>query len=252
MRVALLTLLFIAAFLVFAVAEIPLQSALQLAGAREQGLSYVRADGTVWRGVVRGAAIPGQAIGDVSVRVSPAALLTGALRAETEIAGPAIQGGGQLRASAGGAVSLTDLALDIDVGRLTRLHPRIRARGGAAVVRVGEIAFDRGGDCARASGTLTSDLLTRASTDSPWSGPPLSGEVSCREGRLHLALSGADADVAIDASASVDSAGRVRVFARVMTDDPQLRNLLPLMGFENGEEGFTYVRDDAPRAEAAS
>jgi hypothetical protein len=233
-------LIFLVALGAFLVAGLPLSTALGMLEARERGLDYESASGTVWRGSIHGARLANQDVGEVDVALSSAGLARGVAELQFQSRG-ALRARGVLSAGLGGAVELSDATLVADARDLGRLHPDLAARGGEFFVRLDEAAFDLRGGCARASGVVQSDVLARGGGSTGWRGPALEGAISCTDGSLTVALSGAEEGTAVSIDAMLNARSGTRVFADVSTENPEVAAALAYLGFVENESGFSYA-----------
>jgi len=239
-----LILIFVAALAGFLITSAPLSAALDMMQVHQRGLIYSDASGTIWRGVVRDVSVAGQRVGDVEISVARAALLRGE-GAVTFSSRGSVRADGVLRIRLGGVVRLERATFVVDARDLTRLHPDIAARGGEVFVRVEEAVFNHQKECMRASGAVQTDVLARGADAARWRGPVLEGDISCADGALMIALSGAESGVDVRVTAQLSARDGARLVADVSTQEPTLAAPLLYFGFEENSEGFTYAYESA-------
>ena len=240
-----LVLVFVGALAVFLAAGAPLSVALDLADARARGLGYADASGTVWRGTLRDVRVAGQPVGDVALTAQPWSLTQGALAVSLDARG-ALRARGEAQVSPAGAVTLANASVVLDARDLARLHPELAGRGGEVFIQIDHAAFDAGRACRAAAGAIQTDVLARGD-GAAWRGPPLAGAITCEDGALAVALGGAEAGTDVDVQARLHPGQGVRVLANVKTESPEVAAALLYLGFQEGQEGFSYAygRGDA-------
>lgn len=95
------------------------------------------------------------------------------------------------------------------------------------------------GDCADVSGQVSTDILARNTALWRWTGPSLSGPITCENGILTSTLSGNIPGQSVEAILKVIPDGRYQLRAVINTNTPEAGLVLPLYGFENQGERFT-------------
>lgn len=241
MRTALLIAAALLAFAAGAAARLPLSAALALSGARDAGLDWRAAEGTIWSGRVYGLGLHGYALGDAHAALAPLSLVTLSPRVTLGLAGPEAEAQATVTLRPG-YLSLRDGAARLRLAEMVAIDPRLRARGGTLTAEDVEIVM-QDGRCVRASGALASDALTYG-FGGDWRGPPLSGALSCADGALAMHLAGRDETQEIEAEALLG--GGYSVEARVHSQDPDLARIAPLIGFTEYGEGWRYQWSFAP------
>jgi hypothetical protein len=243
MRTFALIALFVAAFVLALAARIPLSAALMLSGAREAGLDWDAAEGTVWSGAVRGVRLYDYEIGDVRAALAPASLLAAAPRVALMLEGPEARAEAHVTLRPGGAIRIEGGSAVLALSELVAIDPRLRARGGTLDAR-GVAVTLRDGRCASASGRLATDALTYG-FGGAWRGPALAGAIACEDGVLVMTLAGADEGERVQARANL-GAGAYRVVALLDSSDPEVARLAPVIGFAETGEGWRYEWSFAP------
>ena len=133
-----------------AVTSTPLGFVLKRSGIGTLGVGWAQAEGTITRGTISGLFTAQQAIGDVSLRFQPAAILRGHLRYRFDWGGVGGRGQGQLDLR-GNGFDLTDLRLRQQVSALEGLMPPVRMIGGEIRLSDAYLHFDHAG-CVDAGG----------------------------------------------------------------------------------------------------
>lgn len=204
---------FLVAVVVFAVALAPAQPFLRQI---EGQLTYARIEGRIWDATLFGARIGGLDGGDVGVKLSALALLTGRLEADVQLHGSELDGRVTVSAALDGVL--------IDAPSLTLSGAPLPGLGrlpGRTSVSGLEIRF-AAGKCASAIGRLESNALEQAFADSlRGPGPSLFGAATCVGTAARLPLTGEQDGDALQAWMDIagDGAGRWRL--EVQTRDPQ-------------------------------
>ncbi len=260
-RALVLGAVFVVALLAFAIARFPLSSALALSGAREQGLSYQGAYGTIWDGVLVGGAWGRQDLGVVTTRLHVRPLLSGVARLDVQAtkgpwAAPNGSANGVARASVAlslnGRVSVRDVTATLDLARVPAVHRQIRDQGGLLSINVPELVIDPEAGCVSvAQGAFPTTVSIRVPTSSDVQLADFSSPIEVRcEGREIVVTmaqgitdSGQQTIAFVNARASVDPAGTAGVVVDVETGDPEFGAFAALMGFQPNDEGYTFQRE---------
>ena len=204
----------------------PLSAGLAFAHASDFGLTVKAARGTLWSGTLRDARLRGFPLGDVRARLDPIALLGGHARLSlTADEGRAILVGGNAN-----GVEQARLTLGLDRLGLATPWP------GAVTLNDVTVIFAHGA-CARAGGTVSSDVLQKS-----WSGPVLTGAFRCEGAAAVARLTGADARSHIAGDLTLTAAGAWRLETRVQTADAAMESAGALAGFTRTAGGL--VRTD--------
>lgn len=214
---------FLAVFAVVTVASIPLSS---VAGrlAEPARLTAREANGTVWNGQLREAALAGRPIGDVKTRLAVLPLPTGVARLSLDTgAARATVVSGRLR-------GVEDVTLSAP---LSDVLPNARLGGTLRLDKAG--AVFSGSTCKRAGGGV------KAEVSAPGGGPAvtLAGELVCRGEAAVAVLRGGPAEAPVQAELRVRADGRYRLVSQVRASDPGLTIALGLAGYEEGPQGWT-------------
>lgn len=226
--------IFALAVVVLLIALTPLQWALHAAGAQQRGLAAQSATGTVWRGELKAARFGGVELGDVGLGLDIPGLFVGGGRAWFNAEAPiSARGVIALTGSRAGIASL-DASLPLEA-----VMPHAPVRGRLTLKDV-DLEFRRGA-CRSARGQITLGQMSLPGGVPLAPALVLSGEPSCRDGRVAAPLSGLADGVSIDLLISLDAAGRYRLETALRATNPQFATLPALSGFERTMEGFRRV-----------
>lgn len=101
--------------------------------------------------------------------------------------------------------------------------------------------------CRSGAGRFNTDILSQNFSRWQWTGPVLSGPISCTDGYITADLSGSDAMQTITAKLRVEIEGQYRASAKVVTSDPRAEFVLTLFGFEKTSQGYSLAEAGAWR-----
>ena len=101
------------------------------------------------------------------------------------------------------------------------------------------------GDCAEVTGRVSTDILSSNSALWRWTGPPLSGPITCENGILTSTLSGNIPGQSVETVLKIIPDGTYQIRAVINTNTPEAGLVLPLYGFEN--QGERYTMNEAGR-----
>lgn len=232
-----LIILFTAVFAAVLLAQAPLAAVMPLMGLADRGLTYTRAEGSVWQGRIVGLGWRGRNFGNTEVSVRPLWLLLGQLRADVTLSGAA-KGHGRIVAWPNGSLALSDVSLTADVA----LFPVVLPVQGNLAIDVRRADFSHAG-CR----TVDADVRTNALVDRPaglaWQGPVLSGTATCHDGVLMVPLAGGvgDETVAITMQIAGDGTFNAKVAAR--TADQAVMSMLSAVGFTAEGGAMTFIQN---------
>ncbi len=229
MRVWLASLVLTTAFIAGLIACAPLSAGLVWARAGDVGLTASTVSGTLWSGQLSDARLRGFPLGQVRARLDALALLGGQARLTlTAEEGRATLLGGAMR-------GIDDARLTVGLDRLGLALPN----PGAVTLGDVTVAFAHDG-CARAGGTVSSDILQRS-----WNGPAIAGVFRCEGAAAVAHLAGADARTRVAADLTVAADGGWRLVSRVTSADATMESAVALAGFQRTASGLE--RTDAGR-----
>lgn len=229
----------VAAFLVLLAWLTPLAAVTRWLPAHQMEIGYSSVEGRVWNGSLRGLTWRGLDLGTARVSLNPLALLLGRLEIATDLDGSGLATGrAVMTRHFGGGLSIRDLALQADVGRLPSIVP-LRGRVVVAIDRA-ELG---GRGCVAATGSVETDALVSRPAGLDWSGPPLRGEIRCEGDALVVPLSGSGGADRVSAIMTMfaDRTFRVRIEARI--SDQTVVGSLSAAGFEDGNGVLALVQE---------
>jgi len=115
-------------------------------------------------------------------------------------------------------------------GRLVNLQ-------GDVVALISEMTFDET-SCLSAIGNAQTDVLQRNGGAIQWTGPLLTGPISCEEGAVIANLSGKDGQQSVNALLDLAPDGNYRAVVTVRTNRAEADAVLPLFGFTRAGRDF--------------
>lgn len=246
MRKLLLIIIFAVVLAASIIARTPLGFAMEQAGLKAQGVSYSHVAGTIWNGRLHGVDVAGQSIGDVTFKLKPAALLTGALAFDLGIDGLTGAGRGSGKIGLNRTVSIENAIADINIQTLARLDPRLRQAPAQLTATIKHLEITGDGACRKADGVISTDILTSLGGRYAWEGPPMSGPVSCHNNALRIVLQNDGGPDDITASVDLHPSGVYDVTARMQTTNTNVRQALLALQFENRDGAYFYTVSNRP------
>ncbi|MEL6729320.1 MAG: type II secretion system protein N [Pseudomonadota bacterium] len=208
------------------------------------GVGWAKADGTLMNGRISGLYVGTQPLGDVSLSLRPASLLTLQPSYDIQWGGAGGRGTGVLTLSRSG-FSGTDIRMQQEIGALEGLAPPVRAMGGSLRLNDGAFRLTQTG-CESASGTLSSNTLSTLAAQYGRQFGDVSGPISCDAGAFVIDLEGsseAGDRVVIDARALLNGQGEFAT--EVETQDTQIIIALQQVGFVRENGRFVYRQSRA-------
>lgn len=190
-----------------------------------QDVSYA---GTIWDGQVRGL----DHVGTANFKLSPKKLLSGGLPFSFNSYSHAM--------SISGHASHRQFAKVQFSGTLAKLPTRdgrLKDLAGQVNVRIDEFKINKG-DCAFATGQLSTDFLALNRSRWQWQGPILTGPISCEGGDVLVNLSGRENRQTIDVDMRLLKTGNYSANITVQTDQAEAGVVLPLYGFEKRDREY--------------
>ncbi len=235
MRPVLLIAALLAAVLVVAVINLPL--ALIVGAASPPAFGYASAQGSIWQGRLTGVYANGVSLGEVTLSLSPGALVTGTVELRYSMRDGALRGDGRLRA-AGSRVTVSDATL---AGPMTAL-PLALPIDSTLDMQIDRLVLeDR--QCVEAAGSIDTGPLDVAALGGVWRGPPLTGGISCDDGAVLIAQQGESPDGAVDVLLRIDpAAGLWRLAVTLSGVDRMVARVLPDFGFTPVSGGYRLVQ----------
>lgn len=175
-------LLFIAAFLLFLAARLPLGAALALR-PDAHSLGAHRVEGTIWNGRMKGVRLAGVDLGEARLGLDPTALLGGRVAFDVTLSGGAVTGSARIYRALGGGFGLLNGTME------ARLHALAPTADLSGVFRIDDARLHFGPEgCRVADGHIAA------------AAPPLSGALLCHEGTAAIAIAPVSHDPALDAA----------------------------------------------------
>ena len=240
-RDAILIGVFVSALIFFIVASAPLGVFMRASGLMASGLSFARADGTIWRGALTEASWRGRPLGDIALEMRPASLLLGRADLDFEFDGDGVYGRGGLSVTLLGRVVLRDAAIRAELDRFEFNEPAPLAIAGSFAADIGHLIFSRRG-CEAAEGEAWTDVLAASARALDYQGPALTARARCDDGKIILPFVGRDENEEIALTLTFDRNYAYRLYTEVRTNDARLGAVLPAFGFQGGGGVFEYER----------
>lgn len=186
-------LVFIAVLVISIVIMFPLSFAMDTLKRNVPTMSYSHANGTIWDGEVGGLQYGFERVGNVSIKTKWSALASGKWMADLAVRDGGITALGVAGANLSGEVLLTNLRVRGRTSQLQSLKAEIRNLDGEFTLNLQSMTV-RDNQCVSASGTVWTDILSGFGSQFDWSGPELSGPLSCENGDIVIRLQGMSAD----------------------------------------------------------
>ncbi|MCH8686338.1 type II secretion system protein N [Pedomonas mirosovicensis] len=234
MKTSRLVGIFLLSFAAFAVARAPLGLVARFAAG--DGISYGRAEGTVWSGMLYDVTAGQIPLGDLAIKTAPLSVLALSPRIDWQLTDGLVSGQGEAEINwVSGAFFLRSASVDAELTQLSGF-------GGTLAATLTELAWGRDG-CRAAKGRVRADIMSRLPGSAGWQGPPLAGDISCAGNRLRVALRGRNAGGLLSVRAQVEPGLAYELTALARVRDARLARALPLMGFsEQDENDYRLVR----------
>ena len=227
-------------FLGAVITTAPASLLLALGGGLPQDLQYKNISGTIWSGVLHEASISGADAGDIHYKNDPFPLILGKIKSTISLNGRDIYGEGVVSAAFGKKIQVQDANLNINLAVFGRRYQFMGSPiRGMASLKVSTLAYAKEG-CEKASGDVWTDLLRGAVSNFSNEAFDLSGPVSCEDGNIKVALTGANAEGEASVLLVVNPQLRYSVTADVSAKRREVDQALRLMGFEEGPSGLIY------------
>ncbi len=186
--------------------------------------------GTIWRGSI----LPNEGIGikPIAYTVDPKQFLTGDAYIEFKSSGPPhISGTGSHR-------QLNDFRLSGSLQSFKPTDPRIAGFLGDIEIEMSTFTFEP--FCASGRGTARTDILARNANYLRWSGPELSGPITCREeGLLMAQLTGLKGRNRIEVTLQLSGNGTYRADIVSTNPEAQIVPYLQSFGFSGNAQRLT-------------
>lgn len=222
-----------------AAAFAPAQAFLQ---SSDEGLSFARANGTIWDATLTRARIGQFEAGDIAMKVSAGDLLFGRLVADVDMSGRDISGSARLQLGMDGERRLTaeELVLQgLPVNETLRLAGETRLRNFDLVL---------GSDaCISARGVLESDTLMRSGEVLGVNGPMMSGVAACHGPVGRLVMNGERDGESAQLVLDLSNSGAAQWSVLYRTESPDVAIRLAALGLQFQSENGSYEKRGAAR-----
>jgi len=126
---------------------------------------------------------------------------------------------------------LKDIRFSGILAKLPTRDGRLKELAGQVDIRVSDLQI-KDGECASATGQVSTDFLTLNQARWQWRGPKLAGPISCEGGDLLVNLTGQENRQSIRSDLRLSKDGSYTANITVQTDQPEAGVVLPLYGFE--------------------
>ena len=242
-----LILAFVFAFITTVIVNLPARLVMERALPSGTALSYDRVSGSVWNVRLTGVNVAGQPLGRVQLKMRPAAIVTGRVAYDFDVAAPAGRFVGDVSAGLDRSVSVRLPRARVNVQELDRLQEVLRRA--PSEVRLENIVIEMQGDgaCRTARGRISSDILKANGPRFGWDGTDMDGSLTCSSGVLEIALSSVEQTDPITASVRFDAReGLYDLNARVETDNGTLVQGVQQLGFRADNGSWIYTRSNRP------
>jgi hypothetical protein len=230
--------LLVSAFALGIVAFAPAGIVGALAINAAPGLTASGSSGTVWRGVLHGAAYNGAPLGDVEWSARPLDALRARISADVTASGGALEGQGVVRFG-GEGVEIADAALAFRLDAIRRYSMFGAPYRGEIKAHIDRLSLSRDG-CDYASGSMTSTALDASLLRLNLAALPLAGAISCEDRALVALLTGESRDGRIEVKARATAARAYTLDVHALPRRRDLAQALELAGFERDGSGLKF------------
>lgn len=234
--------IFVTGLIVSGVLFAPLTSVMQLAGIQKAGFEWSHISGNVLGGKIIDLEIGQQPIGDVQLRLRPAALFTGRLSYHVKVQGQVINADANLSVGIG-QVGLSSLRGSAGLSHIYSIPPNLRSAGGRLSFQNVAARFQKGA-CRSAEGTVRSDVLIQLVESQSGDATELVGTPVCNGDMLDIPMIGSipsRADVTMRFRLGVAETSSFSL--QVDSSDPLLGAALASKNFNRNESGYALYSD---------
>lgn len=207
--------------------------------AGDPRVAYQSIEGTLWRGVVRGASFAGKSMGDIEFVVHPSALLRGAAEIDVAAEGGVVRGRGRIARRFDGGVVIEDATVTGDIAAVGRYYLLGAPLGGAARAEIDRLTMTQAG-CVEAEGVVWTNVLDSPARRFDREPTDLTGALACEGNALRVSLMGSTEDGALDFVARISPDLQYDVEARVSAAPPELAAAIKSFGFEENSGALVY------------
>jgi general secretion pathway protein N len=234
-----IAIIFSASFLAFTISSIPLSVVVAALKLEARGMTYSRAEGTLWNGHIYSLAWRGRGLGDVTLSVQPLSLLLARLDVNITFGGRgSMAGNGTVSVWPNASVALRNVSLIADVGMM----PVVLPLKGSIKLGIRRADFSRSG-CRAVDAEFQTNALVERPAGLDWQGPMLSGTATCKEGILMLPLTGGDGTEIVAVTMKLAGDGTFSVQAEARTLDEAVKRALSLAGFTDIDGAMTLTQN---------
>lgn len=176
----------------------------------------------------------------LSYKLSPLGAILGRPFTKLVFFGDGLSGAGHV-----GLKGAKDIKTEFQLGQLPVTDPRLAGVSGDVFITLESLKYGKG--CEAASGQARTNILTANKTRwQGWSGPILSGPISCEDGTLKARLSGRDKDIDVTVDLHLFAEGRYDMDMQLQPQidlPPELTFVLSAVGFESQSNGTMRLRE---------
>jgi len=221
------------------IAFFPLSWTTSFLAQNVRGFSYNEATGSIWSGKLTNVQYRTQRLGDVSFRFDALKLFGGKLGAAVAFETPDLSMDGFFAFGIfDHAGELTAISLKGRTARIPGLPATLQAIPSDFKVELESVKLTKDGGCASATGKIWTDMLAKGSTQLGWSGPEISGPISCDAGRFRADAKGVGANGdAAEAKVDIGADLKGEVQATVTTKDQLSPSKMAQAGFQSTQPG---------------
>lgn len=196
----------------------------------KENIGSLQYGGTVWDGYVLG--FPG--FGPITIDTSPIKALTGKPFFSMETRSANLSAKGVAKPGL-----FSNVTVQGNMEHVAAIDPRFAGLTGGFQMNMRELVF--GKTCESTSGTVSTDVLTRNGQNMGWTGPNLSGPISCEDGAFKMEFTGKDTQQSIKAVVRIIPDGTFRADVDILTNDTRAGAILPIYGFQPKDGGYSLL-----------
>ena len=204
--------------------------------------------GSIWQGQAK--VLPPKTTWPIEAiyKINPLSALIARPYAKTQLSGYGFRAGGLFGVWGSSRMKLKEVTADFQISQLPISDPRFSGLSGQIFLTFDDLNIKNG--CQSAAGQARSDILTANEQSWQWTGPILSGPISCDGEAVLAALRGRnnDYDVALDLRLYADGVYGVDVTLTPIGSDKGrgadgFGFVLGLLGFEENPDGSAQLRE---------
>ena len=230
----------VAAFLITAVAIAPASLITPVLNASAANIQYQEVKGTVWDGEIRSVSTGDVYLGNITFKLQPFALLTGAASADITAQDGAAIGAGRVGVNLiTRRLTVSDANFAFNLSAVRRYSLFGIPYQGRVEARRANLVLSRTG-CQSAAGEVWTDVLDASSRSLVGESLLLAGPAACEGGQVILTLRGGNREGETEIKIAIDPAMTYRVMASVDLGRTDLENNLRRLGFEDGDGVLVY------------